>query len=374
MTGTLQGPGRQRSILAFTAGAMIIIIAFWYAIYRPSMAELQQLRAQTTTTKSSLGAVSEIQGRHASVAAAHSEATSHAEEVLSQFPRPDDLPAIMAAVDAVAKKHGARIELVDYAQIQWEKVLGRIQVTAVFSGEFVNLAAVVVDLPRVLPATRLEQLRFTAERRQRADTGSRSPADSSGAGTVASVASTLRRAFGLDRAVPAEEPGTTSTQLSPLHVDHLEAYVVFTLWLAAGHQPAPGSQDTGDDKDSPAPATSSSQLVAMLGERGRWYPRPMGGLSLPGGDPFRPSARALELVDLAQLVERYKDIKVTGIARSASRYVATVDFLGQSLKVQPEDYIGEARVVAVDESGVTLQIAGRTIPIEFGARAWPPDL
>lgn len=330
-----------RAILLFTLGSLLVLILFWLAVYRPAVTELRRLRAQTEGTQTTLRDIEQIQSEYGKVAQAYQAASTEAETFLSQFPKENDLPAIITAVNAVAQRRGVQTEFADCGQVEWEDALGRAQITALFVGQFGPLAATVADLEQVLTSASLDRLRISAVRDKTAEVSS--PA----------TGSTLHRALGLEN---TSTPGVLSSPLAP---DHLEAHVVLTVWMITDDGLGHGHDESADSEDHPT-------LTRILNNGGQWYARLPGRHNLPTNDPFQPPARAQELVELARLAERYADLRITGIARSSSKYVASVEYLGQNYRVSPGDHIGEARVTAIDKAGITLNIRGRSIPIEFG--------
>lgn len=314
---------RWHLVLSLLA-SIALLTAFWLLIYTPSVTELDRLRSQAAQIQERLTAAETVQQRHDATLSSHEETLRDAEELLSRFPREDDLPAIMQAVDKVARNHAARIEVIDYSAVKWEQVLGRVQVTALLQGEYPALAATAIDVLRVLPSARLERMRLTAQ-------------------------------------YTSDQGGS-----SGLHVEHVEAQLIFSVWLVTTHSGESDEASAGTNSESQRSSYGDTTLPQLLEGRGQWYPRPVGKVYLPPHDLFRPSAKARKMIELLQLTGRYQGITVTGIARSGSRYIATVTFEGRTYRVQPGDLLGEAQVSAVDGSGVTLSVAGQTMMFKLG--------
>lgn len=347
-------------LVLFCAGCLLLAVGFWLSVYRPTRSQMQKLHMQTDITLRSMGTLAEVQQRHTAAISAHTQALEKAVAVFSQLPREDDLPTIMNVVDAVARRQGAQTAMVDYSQVQWEQNLGRIQITALFSGSFAPLASTIVNLTRVLPSSRLEQVRITSHAKAEATPAAASTLpETATRSRITPVVDLLRDALGLTSRVPEDSSALPDAYSSPLDVDHLEAYVVLTLYLVKN---AVESGSRGDRK-----ATSELvSLTQLLGGRGQWYARPAERFNPGDHDPFLPSARASELVRLNQLVEQYSDIRVAGIAQSGARYVAIVEWQGRNIKVNVGDTLGEAKVEKIDSQVVTLSIAGHNIPITLG--------
>ncbi|MGI6610249.1 MAG: hypothetical protein ACOX4G_07020 [Limnochordia bacterium] len=316
----LEGEGRH--VVLFVLGSLALLVAFWLLVYMPSKAELTQLRAEIAGIKDSLGAAEAVQHQHGATMSSYREARHQAGNLLSKFPREDDLPEIMEAFDKVARSQGARIETTDYSAVKWDPVLGRVQVTAMLRGGYPAIGATAINIARVLPSARLEQMRVNARQ-------------------------------------AAEAKGQNAA--TDLRVDYLEAEMVFSILLVASR----GTERT-DGADDNQPPRGDPRLVQLLENQGSWYPRPAGGTSLGTYDLFRPSAKAREMIALLQTLERYQKARVSGIAQSGARQIATVNFEGRTYRLQPGDQLVQARVSSVSRDGVTLSIAGRTLMLRLG--------
>lgn len=307
-------------VALFIAWCLFLLIGFVFGIYRPTVTELRQVRTQNITTREALDALEKAQRQHATVSLSHTTALQRAADVLSSYPRERDLPALMKVVDDIARERGAKTLQADYAQIQWEKGFGRSQLTAVFTGDHKALTSTVVDLKRALPSARTDLVRIA---------------------------------------------GISATGSSPLSVDHLEARVVFMVFLIG--KPSVPSETKPKEGEQTDEIDRVGALEEILKGQGQWYSRL--GLRWQGiaSDPFLPTARAYKLLESGQkMADAYRDIKVTGIAQAGSRWVATVDFAGKPESVRIGDNLGDAKVTDITNKGITLRVAGQSIQIGFG--------
>lgn len=313
--------GEERYVVLLVLGSLALLVAFWLLVYRPSKAELTRLQAEIEGLKGSLEAAEVVQHTHGATVSSYAEARHQAENLLSSFPREDDLPQIMEAFDRVASAQGVRIESTDYTAVKWDPVLGRVQVTAVLRGDYPAIGATAINTMRVLPSARLEQMRVTAQR----------------------------------------APETGGQKSADLQVDYLDAEMVFSVLLAASK----GTKPEGAE-ESNQPPQGDPRLAQLLEGQGRWYPRPAGNTSLGTYDLFRPSSKAREMIAQLQTLKRYQQARVSGIAQSGARQIATVSFEGRTYRLQPGDQLVEARVSSISREGVVLSVAGRTLMLRLG--------
>lgn len=281
---------------------MLLLVVFTFAVYRPAMAELHRFHAEGAASRENLEQLNTIEKQHAEAETKYTDAKQHATRVLNQFPRETDLPAIMDAVDDLARSRGAAIASIDYAQPQWVDGIGHVQVTALFTGTYATITSLVVDIPRVLPSAHVDQMRLAAQ---------------------------------------ADQPSG------------VEAQVAFTIYLA-GLPPDPQAQ------------TQWYELERMTGNQGRWFVRQVERWRGATDSPFRLSTQTAEMLAQARLVGQYRGAKVTGVARTGNQWIAVVEYMSKSYRVKPGDTLGEATVSRIDGKGVTLTISGQSIVITLG--------
>lgn len=340
------------------AAAYVLAVGLYVGLFLlPTLGELASLRDNAQTQRTTLSAMGDLQQRHIEVMSEYNAALAWANDLYSRFPREADIPRILNVITNLTKANGASQEHLSYSPPEWKDNMGQLRISALFSGNFTQLARLAVQLPQALPSAQLQEVRFVSVLKGAVSTNAGViNANAREAGGLfpglsnSTFAGAISNAFGLSTYTPPKSSVTVDTTISPLEIDHTEMQVNINIWLVAEEFVA---------------------TAANLPLRG-WYARQAGAVSLPSFDPFVPSAKARELVAWREVLDKLEDTQVTGIlSGSGGKTMASLQVLGTTYTVAVGDKIpplNNAKVVSIqsDRKQVTLDIGGQQISLTMG--------
>jgi Tfp pilus assembly protein PilO len=351
--GSRQNKASSRTIILLLSLYLCITAGFIFFYLRPTRAELNRMLQSSKTQVNTLSVLADLQKRHTAALAEYNETLRQANDLYSRFPKESDLPHILTVISNLTGSNAVGTEQINYSKPEWQDGVGKLKITALFSGGYRQLAKILVQLPQILPTARIEDVRFSSVLKGEDTTGKDISPEQGGLFAdlpKSSITSAISSVLGVNLPFKADDLDERwNDHLSPLAIDHVEVHMVMTVWLMP--------ETTGI-----AGGNHSLQ---------KWYPRPPKPVDLPPNDPFQPSAKAYQLIEGRLIAEKLEQTKLTGIVATAGKTIANIQFNGQVYTVSEGDVLpdlGGAKIYKIhaDEKKILLDIGGERITLKLG--------